>query len=378
MAIHFDEAVRRIKAQEEVAMRHVQALYQENLRDGAFDRGDATFDALKPARKDPQLARAMMLVFYAQHTLKNSHAWTAYQRPYFFTHRPLQELSKLEIPYVLSDVETLACLALSRDRIDDFRLEYSLDVLFTALRTVHKQRVELDVLVSLVAELCPLVEQLKWKEKDAFLTWAKALAAAEPAEFEIPNLLENRICRNLAAAIRALGIDEPKAREFVLSMSGCQHSRPAPRWKRTVEEFLASTDREAVGLALVTALEHLSGEVHRWNSMDWAGKNQSDVQILNSARSLGRGLFWAIGMTKADSLIERTLAASTPFAADAALTHFSPMLVALATGLTLNGSEAALAGLEKLRASIPNRSLVRQLDRLYNELVAARGGEPRR
>lgn len=373
MAIHWDEAMRRLKALEPSVLDHVKALYQENLVDGAFVRNEGTFKSLDKVKKDPQLARGAMLVFFANHTLKNSMAWTTYQKPYFFTHRPLAELLKIKIPWVLSDLELMTAVVLSRDRVDDFRLGFALEVLVNALKAFHKQGKETDAVIPMIAELKALIEPMEWEGKEAFLQWAEKAAAAEPTGFEFPHLLQRRICRELFDSIVASGIEEPKAREFVMSLPDHEESRPTTRWRRAVETFLAASNREAVGEALAKALEQLAAEVDRWNALDWAGKYQAEVQILNTARSMGRGLFWALGLTGLDPLVGRMVASARPFTATDGANYFSGILFACAAGLGLNGSAASLAALQKLRMSILNRTLARQVDRVIQEVAASRG-----
>jgi hypothetical protein len=373
VAIHWDEALRRLKVHEAVALETVKELYRENLVDGAFSRDRGSFKTLLRVKKEAQIARSAMLVCFAQHTVKNSHAWTAYQKPYFFTHRPLAELVKLKIPYALSDLELMACLVQSRDRVDDFRLGYSLDVLAAALRQFHKEGQEIDALPPMVAELKTLVEGLQWQGKAAFVSWAEELAAAAPAGFEFPNLLQRRICVQLLDALVTGGVEEARGRAFVLSLPDHEESRPTTRWRRATETFLGETDAKPVGESLAKALDYLASEVDRWNSLDWAGKYQGEVQILNTARSMGRGLFWAIGLTHQDPLVSRMLAAARPFTATDGANYFSGILFACAAGLGLNGSASALAALQKLRTSILNRTLARQVDRIIQEVATTRG-----
>ena len=379
MAIHWDEAMRRLKALEATVQEHTRATFQENLENGAFVRGDASFKSLDKVKKDPQLTRAAMLVFFANHSLKNSHAWTAYQKPYFFTHKPLEELSKLKIPWVLSDLELMTAVVLSRDRVDDFRLGYALSILVAAMKQFHKLGKETDALIPMIAEIKTLIEGMeKWEvddedQKADFMRWAEKANAAEPTGFEMPHLLQRRICRELYETIIASGTEEPKAREFVMSLPDHEESRPTTRWRRAVETFIAGANREVVGEALAKALEQLAAEVDRWNALDWAGKYQAEVQILNTARSMGRGLFWAVGLSGLDPLVTRMVAAARPFTATDGANYFSGILFACAAGLGLNGSAAALSALQKLRMSILNRTLARQVDRVIQEVATSRG-----
>ena len=379
MAIHWDEAMRRLKALEATVQDHTKGTYQENLEAGAFVRGEASFKALDKVKKDPQLARAAMLVFFANHSLKNSHAWTAYQKPYFFTHKPLAELLKVKIPWVLSDLELMTAVVLSRDRVDDFRLGYALEVLVSAMKQFHKLGKETDALIPMIAEVKTLIEGMeKWEVDDVdqkadFVKWAERANAAEPTGFEMPHLLQRRICRELYETIMASGTDEAKAREFVMSLPDHEESRPTTRWRRAVETFIAAANREVVGEALAKALEQLAAEVDRWNALDWAGKYQAEVQILNTARSMGRGLFWAVGLSGLDTLVTRMVAAARPFTATDGANYFSGILFACAAGLGLNGSAAALSALQKLRMSILNRTLARQVDRVIQEVATSRG-----